>query len=334
MHTVTARYVENAITAIEKLGVEKDVLYEKLSAQGYEISHPEERLNSESLRLVFDFGRDITALQNIGLDVGQQFSVSFLYKTGRALSFCKDVREVIETNKKYHKLTQNFATTNLKVDGDSAFYRWEEDHDFEVYRDVTIAIIVSFFIGFRKLTQRPHETVNAVYFKCKAPQDRDAFDKFFGCPVYFGVDKTAIAFKSRDLDLPIATSNPTMRAELCRQLDERLRIVEKHGEFVECLRAVISQLIISQSPSLSSSAQKLNISKRCLRSRLQTYGTTFRQVVNDVRRETCIEYMANSLRFSDIAQLLGFHDQAAFNRSFKAWFGVSPRNYMKQAGVL
>jgi AraC-like DNA-binding protein len=77
-------------------------------------------------------------------------------------------------------------------------------------------------------------------------------------------------------------------------------------------------------------AQKFHISSRTLHRKLESRNLVFREVLKETRKQLVIEYLKEGhLRLAEIALLLGYSEQSAFNRAFSEWFGVSPREYKK-----
>jgi AraC-like DNA-binding protein len=57
---------------------------------------------------------------------------------------------------------------------------------------------------------------------------------------------------------------------------------------------------------------------------------TFKSVLDEVRRGLALTYIAQpSIDLAELAYLLGFSDQTAFQRAFKKWTGTSPGKYKK-----
>lgn len=57
---------------------------------------------------------------------------------------------------------------------------------------------------------------------------------------------------------------------------------------------------------------------------------TFRQLVEDIRYELALRYLQDPmLTLVDIAYLLGFSEQSAFQRAFKRSAGVTPGQHWK-----
>ncbi|MFD1695119.1 helix-turn-helix transcriptional regulator [Roseibium aestuarii] len=79
-------------------------------------------------------------------------------------------------------------------------------------------------------------------------------------------------------------------------------------------------------------ASSLGLSPRTLQRLLGQAGTSFREVLEDVRRTTAESYLLDTRRpIKEIAYLLGFSNLSTFSRAVKNWFGVAPRELRRQA---
>jgi len=68
--------------------------------------------------------------------------------------------------------------------------------------------------------------------------------------------------------------------------------------------------------------------KRTLQRRLQEMGTTFANLLDEVRAEVAKHYVTTGqLPLTRVALLLGFGDQSAFNHAFRRWFQRSPTEW-------
>jgi len=68
------------------------------------------------------------------------------------------------------------------------------------------------------------------------------------------------------------------------------------------------------------------LSARTLQRRLAEQGTTFQEVVDEVRRELARKYLQDrALGVTEVAYLLGFSELSAFDRAHRRWTGKAPR---------
>ena len=81
-------------------------------------------------------------------------------------------------------------------------------------------------------------------------------------------------------------------------------------------------------PDEAAVADALALSGRTLRRQLGKLGTSYRQLLDQVRSDLAQQYLANSsLSVEQVALLLGYTETTNFRRAFKRWLGVSPRDY-------
>jgi AraC-like DNA-binding protein len=69
----------------------------------------------------------------------------------------------------------------------------------------------------------------------------------------------------------------------------------------------------------------LHVSERSLQRRLDAEGTSFAQLVDEVRRDLALRYVADArIALGEVAYLLGFAEPSPFYRAFKRWTGMTP----------
>ena len=75
-------------------------------------------------------------------------------------------------------------------------------------------------------------------------------------------------------------------------------------------------------------AQSLNMSARTLRRKLHDENSSFRQLVDELRRDMAIRYLRDTaLTVEDIAETLGFSDAANFRQAFRKWTKATPHEF-------
>ena len=72
-------------------------------------------------------------------------------------------------------------------------------------------------------------------------------------------------------------------------------------------------------------AKALAVSVRTLSRRLADEGTTYAEIVDQLRRSLALQYLNDpAMSLSQIAWLLGYEGSTSFNHAFKRWTGRSP----------
>ncbi len=97
------------------------------------------------------------------------------------------------------------------------------------------------------------------------------------------------------------------------------------------VRASIASNLAQDRARLGAIAEELNLSQRTLQRKLSDAGASFQQVLDLTRKELAQGYLLQrDLGLADIAFLLGFQEQSAFNHAFKEWTGESPGSYREK----
>jgi AraC-like DNA-binding protein len=77
-------------------------------------------------------------------------------------------------------------------------------------------------------------------------------------------------------------------------------------------------------------ARRLYMSRRTLHRQLTGEGTSFKALVDDLRRELATRYLSERrMAIAEIGFLLGFSEASAFHRAFKRWFGSTPAEHRR-----
>lgn len=85
-------------------------------------------------------------------------------------------------------------------------------------------------------------------------------------------------------------------------------------------------------PSLTEIAAGQHVSVRTLIRRLKRGRTSYKAILEDVRRTLATDYLLHSdMSVASISFRLAYHDPSNFGRAFRSWFGISPGQYRAQA---
>jgi AraC-like DNA-binding protein len=78
-------------------------------------------------------------------------------------------------------------------------------------------------------------------------------------------------------------------------------------------------------PGLEQIAERLGMTARTLRRRLQEEGTSYSRLLDEARCRDAVRLLDNpALEVAQVAELLGYNDSANFTRAFRKWTGMTP----------
>ena len=144
----------------------------------------------------------------------------------------------------------------------------------------------------------------------------------------FGTNSLELYLESVVLDKPLPGGRSD---ELKLVLDDYF---SAHGEPASTSQRVedmIRRLLPTGECTLPTVAETLSTTVRTLQAHLDEEGSSFRQILENVRREIAVYHLRRGdMQLTQLAMVLGYSELSAFSRSFRSWYGVSPRRWASQ----
>jgi AraC-like DNA-binding protein len=266
---------------------------------------------------------------DIGLEAGKRYHLTTYGIWGFALISSPTLRGAIDVGLRYVDLT--FALSRITTR--------ETDHEFQfvfdtpdipaplrrfaVERDAAAIGVIE-----QELFSAPI-SAKRVSFTFPSPRHLERYTETFGVTPEFGADENILAFDPSLLDVPLPQANEHTAAlalAQCRDLLQR-----RHAR--TGLSGQVRDLLLahpSQPPSAEQVARQLAMSSRTLRHRLAAEGTSFRELLDEVRQRLAEEMLLSGrLTVAETAQRLGYVELSSFSQAFRRWNGMGPRDYRK-----
>jgi len=153
-----------------------------------------------------------------------------------------------------------------------------------------------------------------VWFEHAQPDDVSEYAKIFGQnKLMFGMP-----------------NNGFSHALIRKHADALVAELPRAQSFTQRVRELLLKELEGGNPSAVRIASALHMSGRTLTRRLEDEGTTFKDLLDDLRKSLSLRYVGSTdLGLSEIAFLLGFSQSAAFHRAFKRWTAQTPLEYRR-----
>jgi AraC-like DNA-binding protein len=154
------------------------------------------------------------------------------------------------------------------------------------------------------------------------------FKSFFGCSVDFGSDADEIVLSRSVYSLPSIGGDRHLHNLLVGYADEVLAHRSSRRE--AGVRSKVEDVLIKLLPHARANslevARQLGIGRRTLTRALSDEGTSFSEVLEQLREVLATRYLRErELPVSQIAWLLGYREVSSFTHAFKRWTGMTPR---------
>lgn len=231
---------------------------------------------------------------------------------------------------RYNHLLHDLADLRLTVNGGEARLSLRLLPEGTPRQQAEFSLAV--FLLFSRQATGTNVVPRVVEFSHAAPADLSEHRRIFQSPIRFARPATTLVLPRQALDLPLLQADPGLCAVLERQLRELLARLPAGESVLDRVRRLITTELCGGDPSVESVARRMHISPRTLHRRLRDAETSYRAVVDDLRQDLAVRYLAEDrLAIAEAAYLLGFSEASAFHRSFKRWTGRTPADYRREA---
>jgi AraC-like DNA-binding protein len=267
-----------------------------------------------------------------GLSLGRSYDLRASGLAAYVAISAANLREAMENAARYGALTDTAADFGVsEADGAARFRMDSRSGLVRASRHAT-----EFRVGFVVASCR--RWVGAgfgpleVRFTHERESGRDRVEAFLGCPAEFGCETTEMLLSPGQLALPVSAADPYLLALLEQHAEQ---VLAGRGQPRDGLRERVARLVAQDLPKGAPTARRvasaLGMSERTFARRLQAEGTSFRQLMDDIRRDMARSYLSDpELTLAQVGYLLGYADQSAFSNSFRRWTGQSPRRFRSE----
>jgi AraC-like DNA-binding protein len=163
------------------------------------------------------------------------------------------------------------------------------------------------------------------------PIESDSIQSHFQCFLEYDAPSNQILINHEDWQYELPRVNPELALMHDEIVIRYLARVDK-GDIISQVKTAIFELIGSGNIAAEDIAEKLHITSRTLRRRLDEEGVSYGKILKDLRRELAMQYIRDdSMALTEISYLLGFSQPSSLSRAFKHWTGKSPTEIRQEA---
>ncbi|WP_412461008.1 AraC family transcriptional regulator [Pseudomonas sp. SC11] len=324
-HLTTLNAVSLILNLFQEEGCNATQLLDGSGIGPADLGHPDARITTQQELQVC--ANAVARRAEIGLELGRRMHVSCYGMLGYALLSSATLGDALRLALRFPALLGTIFQLRLVDDGQRI---WLSASDYREppalaafnaeFCMVSLKVICDDLLG------RPLPLL-AARFEHARPAYHSLYAGAFQCPLEFRAQDNAVAFERRWLDMPLPLADPITHkamAERCRRLN-----LEFTGR--QAWLGRIRQLLLKQldaAPGLEGLAQQMNCSSRTLRRHLQALGSSYQQLLDELRFERAKQLLAEDhMPIYRIAETLGFSETASFRHAFQRWSGVAPSHF-------
>ncbi|MDB4975451.1 MAG: Transcriptional regulator, AraC family [Myxococcaceae bacterium] len=290
----------------------------------------DERIHVSAVHMLLEAALQLTGDELLGLHASARLTMGDVGIFDFVLSSSPTLRVALENAARYLRLLNDTMDFSLEVEGERAIARFETQialpaaaEDFR-----TCGLIRNHAPAWPSGMLAETE----VWFRHAAPATPTAlaeYERVLGpARPHFGAPLAGFGFPARYLDLPLATRDARLQDVLLRYAEGSLESLPQPESVTERVRRFVEEQLASGNFSLEAAARHLHMSSRTLGRRLSDEGTTFKNLLDEMRKRVALRYVAShDLGLGEVASLAGFTETPSFYRAFRRWTDMTPSRY-------
>lgn len=326
--TSLARVPLLLIEYAEQSGLDCERLLRSTSLTTESLSDPDNRISVAALVKLWRAILEQDDGPAIGVRIGNTCQALRLGLVGYSMSYSRNLLEAYQRFSRYVHIISEAVQIEVVDDGEQTTITFDAHPSLFLLRHPVEAQVAATLAIGREIT-RSKLVPLAIRLPYPSPGELKTYREVFSCPVYFDQPGATIEFATSQLRLPISASDPTLSGYLEALANSTLEALGASDEsFLDTVRRALWSELRGGKPNLWRTASALDISPRTLQRRLRDEGCSFSSLLDELRRELAGDLLADkNLGVADVAFLLGYSEPSAFQRAFRRWRGVSPRQF-------
>lgn len=327
----TCHRISAIMSALKEDGVDENkVLYDS-GISKEEVYKPETRVSANQIKTIYRNACRLEPDSTLALRAGSRMRMVHYGMFG----FAVETGETFEARNNVVETFQHVAVPGVSIKSihDEIIRRYQyevlltQDTADEVYR-FTIEFCFSAFFALSCELYGPGFKFNNLQLMYATPMHASAYRILFDCPILFNQNANILSFNAELTEGATAraySATHQMARDQCQQL---LLAITKPAGIVFTIRKLLIENLPRRFPTTQAMAKELLMETRTLRRRLEDVGTTYGQILAEVRLELSAQYLLNTrMTTEQIASSLGYSDASNFRHAFIRWTGKTPRQY-------
>ncbi|MDV2469261.1 AraC family transcriptional regulator ligand-binding domain-containing protein [Acinetobacter chinensis] len=264
----------------------------------------------------------------LGLEIAEYVEPKHLGIIAYIALSCESLSEALYRYHDFHRLIYDGTTLQVEMLEDLIAIRWGElpiHLTTQTTDEIAIALMLQFLKHYMEFDDiHLHE----VHFRHPAPKNQGLYEQYFRCKVRFSQPYAQVLLPVSELSKPIRQGDQTLQHLLMQQAQALLDKLPNSTQIDQRLQQAILLGLQKHQFQIEHIATQLNLSVRQLQRHLQQQGSTYQQRMQEIRFLLARQYLQNPhLSLHEIALLLGYSEQSAFQRAFKQWANLTPQQW-------
>jgi len=274
---------------------------------------------------------------DIGLALGNSLNLSRWGVLSVAMTCARNLGTALETGHRFRDIVRSRfkLTPRFRKDVTEIIIERQEGMSFPLSASFAHEMLIASMQTMIRGLVQEQQVFCEIQLNYAPPAHFAKYADFFECDYSFNREHSMLVIPNELMNRPLPGGNPITEQQaiaLCKLETERVAQVQK-GDLSWLLRSEIGKQE-GPLPNLDEVADRLHVTPRTLRRKLQEAGTSFRRICHEHQLQLALFYLADHrLKSSVVAHKCGFKDAASFREAFKRWTDMTPQEHRKRSRI-
>ena len=326
--TIRAAFLTGYADLARAVGLDPLRLLDQVGIPRAALTDPDLRLPTTAVRELLE--ASARGAEDFGLRLADNRTPSIMGPVALIAREQPDVRSVIEAVARYARLHTEATELQVEDAGDLVMVhvrtRFPTPGPTRQSTEVAMGQMMRILRTYLGAQWRP---VGASFIH-GAPKSLTTHQRIFGSGLAFDQDFDGIICTQQDLARP----NPAADPEMARQIERYIQGLAGAAQapLQDRVREMIRGLLPTGRATIEAVARQANVDARTLQRQLAANGTSFIDLLQEVRMTQSGPYLEESDRpLAEVSELLGVSALSAFSRGHRAHYGCSASDRRKGA---
>lgn len=297
-------------------------------------ANPEGRVNEKIMIELWQFIDKSTSINGYGLMLGEYINPSAKGLLASLVSQCETIKEALDHFITYLDWMSSSEHWHIKVEGDLLELHFTLDPS-KGYPNALIERSMSTLVHWARKLSRQEVEVVAAKFTFPEPSYIEVFQSTFGDNITFSESNNIIILNKSILKRKIISFNPYLKNLLEDKIIENKENFKRESNTIVINKENIEELIIELLPikkaNIDEVCYKLSISRQTLYRHLQKENTSFKEILNQIRKRQSAQLLADKdISILEVSDILGYTEVSSFYTAFNKWYDLSVSQFRKQ----
>lgn len=284
-------------------------------------------LGHQELQIMQNITEHVSDLTGLGIRLGQRYGLANYGVFGFGLSSCATLFQAAEFGLRFVGLTYAFSHFDVHFGVETVQVKFHTKGLPKALRPLVVERDLSALVSVVHEITDTQQACKSVYFKHGEGMGGERHQEFFGVAPQFGASFNMVEFNLALFALPLPHANAKNNEDCTQECEMLLAELQQRSGWPDKVRHVLEGSK-NLNLTMEAIADKLFVTSRTLRRHLTAQGTSFRELLDDMRKRKAKELLASrTYSIKEVAQKVGYEEPASFVHAFKRWTNTTPSRW-------